>query len=334
MSDKEQPTATHEGELKIGDRVLAVAVLKDGKRMITQKAIFKAFGRPMRGSRDQGNEDTAKLPGLIDAKNLKAFISNELTELIKPITYTSLGGNSVAGYDAMVLPLICDVYLDARNAKTEDGKSILTAKQEPNAVAAEMLMRSLSKVGIIALVDEATGYQNAVDRAKDELQQLLSKFLLQEYSKWVKTFPDEFFEMIFKMKGWNWFGITKTKRPQVIGHYINDLIYERLAPQVLDELRVKNPVTETGARKTKHHQWLTPDLGHPKLKEHLSGVLALGRASSYNWATFMRMMNKSYPKFGHTLELLFPNDNPLEIGDRTKFDKALGALMKVPKPEN
>ena len=69
------------------------------------------------------------------------------------------------------------------------------------AVAADMLMRSFAKVGIIALVDEATGYQDK--REKDALQELLSIYLTEEKLKWAKTFPDEFYKHLFRLRGSN-----------------------------------------------------------------------------------------------------------------------------------
>jgi hypothetical protein len=141
--------------------------------------------------------------------------------------------------------------------------------------------------------------------------------------------------MIFKMKGWDW---TKAaKKPQVIGHYINDFVYSRIAPKLLDELKVKNPVLEdTGNRKSRHHQWLTPDLGHPKLKEHLSGVMAIGRASGYDWLTFLHLLDRSYPKFGHTMKILFPGEDtaPKKVKiSQSKFGKLLGAVARAGKPD-
>ena len=98
--------ATHEGDLPIGDVTLRVAVLADGKRIVTQSALFEAFGRPMRGSRSLTDQDVPKLPGLIDAKNLKPFISKELSEVIKVVKYEDLKGREIEGYDATALPLI------------------------------------------------------------------------------------------------------------------------------------------------------------------------------------------------------------------------------------
>ena len=107
--------------------------------------------------------------------------------------------------------------------------------------------------------------------------------------------------MIFKMKGWTW-SYASAKKPSVVGHYINDFVYSRIAPQILKELRERNP-THTGGRKAKHHQFLTPDYGHPKLKEHLSILIALGKAAGYNSRNFDRLINRALPKYGNTIEI-------------------------------
>lgn len=298
--------STHEGELKIGDRTLSVAVLNDGRRVITQSAMFEAFGRPIRGSRAKGDQDTPKLPGLIDAKNLKPFISKELEGLIKPIIYNNKNNTESLGYDANVLPLICDVYLEANDAMRISQKAILTAKQIPNVRAAEALIRSLARVGIIALVDEVTGYEKEKD--KEALQQFLQKFLKQEHGKWIKTFDDEFFETIYKMKNWNWKLATKGQKPGVMGKYINDLVWARLAPSVMDELNERNPKTEKGYRKFKNPQFIDPEFGHPILKDHIKSVVTLGKASGYSWVNFLRLMNRAFPRFDKTLEIDFENE--------------------------
>lgn len=195
---------------------------------------------------------------------------------------------------------ICDAFLEAR-------KSIsLSPRQEIIAAQCEILVRAFAKVGIVALVDEATGYQADKNRAKDELQKFLSQFITEEASKWVKTFNDSFFEMIYRMHNWDW---TMThKRPGVVGKWINDIVYERIGPIVLAELERVNPKNEKGARKERHHQHLTEDVGRPKLREHLTAVEALGRASGYDWAKFMQMLDTAFPKQYQQLSLLFPED--------------------------
>ena len=155
-------------------------------------------------------------------------------------------------------------------------------------------------MGVIALVDEATGYQEI--RAKRSLAKILEEFIDKNLHKWTLTFKFEFYEQIFRLKGWN--GPHGHKRPGVIGHYTNDLVYARLAPGVLDELRRKNPVLPDGYRKDKHHQWLTPELGHPKLQAHIEGVIALMRASS-DWDQFYQMLQVSYPRLNEQFRMQF-----------------------------
>lgn len=280
--------ATHQGELPIGETILPCAVLEDGTRVITKSAVFKAFGRSKRG-RNLGEVRVPNMPAFIDANNLQPFIGNDLIEVLKQIDYEDKNGNESAGYNASILPLMCKMYLDARQDK------VLKASQLPLARASEMLLLSLSKVGIIALIDEATGYQQVRD--KDALQLFLQKFLEEEKGKWVKTFPDEFFESIFKMKGWTWSIANKGKKPQVVGHYVNNYVYSRLAPKVLSELRKLNPKDDSGNRKGKYPQWIDVDFGHPKLKEHLNILIAFARASGYNWSNWDRLVCRALPKF-------------------------------------
>jgi hypothetical protein len=164
-------------------------------------------------------------------------------------------------------------------------------------------MRGLAQVGIIALVDEATGYQN--DRDREALQAILDKFLRKDLAVWAKRFPDEFYQHIFRLRGWEWKGM-KVNRPQIVAHYTKDLIYERLAPGVLKELEAKNPKDEKGRRKAKHHQWLTEDIGHPALAQQLYAAMGFQRIAT-TWDQFYAMMNKAFPRMGNTLELPFPN---------------------------
>lgn len=285
MSNLKQIKATHEGTLKIGDAEIDVAVLENGQRIITQAGVFKALDRPQRG-----NSRVVGVPVFMDAKNLQGLIDDDLKSVIKKVEYEGLNGKVTQGYDANILPLVSDLYLKAR----EKGV-INSASQMATAMKAEMLVRSLAKVAITALIDEATGYQEV--REKDALQKFLQKFLEDEKGKWVKTFPDEFFEAIFRMRNLTWSLANKGKKPQYIGHYINNFVYSRLAPQVLGELRKLNPKDSKGNRKTKHTQWIDIDYGHPKLKEHLNILIVLAKAAGYNWTNWERLVERALPKY-------------------------------------
>ncbi len=278
------PKAIYEGILRVGENEVDCAVLENGKRVITQNAVFKAFGRPPRGTMASRNSDP-RLPGFLDATNLKDFIEPVVLEGIQSIEYISKSGKYKTGYEATAIPLVCDVYLAARKA------GILRPNQLPLAEISEIIVRSLSKVGIIALVDEATGYQNV--RALNELHQLLSKYLSEEKLAWAKRFPDEFFKQLYRLKNWSY--PTGTSRTPYVGKLINQLVYEKLPPGVLEELRRRNPVDEnTKRRKSKHHQFLSEDIGQPDLRDHLLQVIALMRGSP-NWKSFEKSFTLAFP---------------------------------------
>lgn len=295
--------ATHQGKFDIGAIEINCANLEDGTRVISKSAIFKAFGRTKRG-RIKGEirvHNMPELPAFLDANNLQPFINEEFRSVLIPIDYLNLNGKHNTGYKAEILPMMCRIYMDARSA------NVLTKQQLPFASQSESVLYSLSQVGIAGLVDEATGYQEI--RQRDALQQILDKYLRKEYAAWASCFPIEFYEEMFRLKGWHLDKKTM-KMPQVVGRFTNDIIYNRLAPGVLGELQVKNPVLKTGRRKTKHHQWLTEDIGHPALDRHFSGVMALMRANA-NWEQFKRSLERAYPKLGDQLALRFdaPEDD-------------------------
>ena len=154
-------------------------------------------------------------------------------------------------------------------------------------------------MGVIALVDEATGYQEVRDRLA--LQAILDKYITDEWAKWTKTFPDEFYHQLFSLHNIDYPG-TNMKRPSYVGHWTNDVVYSRLAPGVLSELRNRNPRLPSGARARKHFQYLTKDIGHPALKEHLMNVIFLMRSCS-TWDDFKRRLNRASPKYGETIDL-------------------------------
>ena len=190
------------------------------------------------------------------------------------------------------------MYLKYRDALQEEGKQV-PAKYDHIVKACDILIRALAHVGIVALVDEATGYQDIRDR--QALQKILDSYLAKELAAWAKRFPDEFYKQIFRLRGWEWRGI-QVKKPQVVAKYTNDIIYDRLAPGILQELQKKNPKDDKGRRKNRHHQWLTEDIGHPALAQHMHGVIMLMKTSG-SWNDFMNKLNIAAPKKGQNLEL-------------------------------
>ena len=286
------PKATHTGELRIGNMYFPCSVLSDRTRILTQTDFMKGMGMYYSGW--VAKHGPAELPHFLSFKSLNPFVNRHLGELQSIVVkYRTERGSPAHGIKASIIPKICDVWIDAE----EEGN--LGVRQKKIAGKAKILMRALAHVGIIALVDEATGYQEIRDR--EALNKILDKYLLAEQAKWAKRFPDNFYKGIFKLRDWPWQGM-KVNRPQVVGRYTNDIVWDRIAPGVRTELETLNPKTEDGARRSKHHQWLTTDIGHPALQKHLAGVMALMRAAP-NWDAFKRMLQRAYPKINTNLEI-------------------------------
>lgn len=280
------PRATHEGAIRLGEIEIRCAVLENGQRVLTQSDVMRALGRARQAKGRQYYDADVNLPAFLTAKNLKPFIPQELEVTSSQIEFKPLKGNRAFGYPAELLPKVCDVFWDAEKADA------LTKGQRHIADRAKVLTRGLAHVGIIALVDEATGYQEIRDRRA--LEAILDRFLRKEFAAWARRFPDEFYQQIFRLKGWTWRGMT-VNRPSVVGRYTNDLVYERLAPKILEELEARNPKDDRGHRKAKHHQWLTEDVGHPALAQHLYGLIGFMRASD-SWDAFYRLVQRAFPK--------------------------------------
>jgi hypothetical protein len=130
--------------------------------------------------------------------------------------------------------------------------------------------------------------------------------LRKELAAWAKRFPDEFYQQIFRLRGWQ--TGKGSSRPQIVAHYTKDIVYARLAPGIVEELERRNPL-EQGRRKSKHHQWLTEDVGHPALAQHLYAVITLMRIAT-SWDQFKLLLDTAHPVRGDTLQLPLMGDPP------------------------
>ena len=295
------PKATHRGTLKIGDIKIPCAVLDNGKRVLTEHGITNAILGSRSGAskriKKAGENEGTPIPLFLAPKNIKSLISEDLWKGPLALKQYHDEKKLIDAYDATLLPTVCDIWLKAR----ENGS--LQKQQNTKAQKAEILMRGLAGVGIVALVDEATGYQEV--RPKDALQSYLEMIIRKELAVWAKKFPNEYYENIYKLKGWPWPGMSKN-RFSVVAHYTRDLVYERIAPGLLKALEKKSPKKESGNRTNKFHQWLTKDIGDPMLAQHLHTIVMFQRlalSNGYGWNRFVRMVDKVLPKRGDTLLL-------------------------------
>ena len=291
---------SREGTLKIGGAEFECYVLEGEIRVLARAGFVRAIGRTGKVKGGRKFDDEFKLPVFLSADNLKPFFPNDLEVNSKPILF-SYRGTEMIGYRAELLPDVCDIFADADRA----GK--LKATQKHIAEACRLLSRGLTRVGIIGLVDEATGYQR--DRAANALAEILERFIAKELRPWVHTFPDRFYAELFRLRGLD-FPEDTVKKPQYFGHLTNDIIYARLAPNVLEQLKKETPRAPSGRHKHQLHRRLTEDFGHPKLREHLEAVLAVMKLSD-DYPDFIRKLDKVKQRYD---ELPFYRDDESQVG--------------------
>lgn len=263
---------TQDQPLKIGSIELPCYVLDDERRVLTASGMQSGMAIAQGGSMKKG---LSRLALFVNGKIISPFISADLRDRVEnPILFRTPANGKAYGYEAEVLAELCEAVLSARQA----GK--LQPQQMPIAQQCEILMRGFARVGIVALVDEATGYERV--RKRGELHKILEAYIAKELLPWAKRFPDSFYEEIFRLHGWP-YDPRSVARPGYVGKITNKYIYEALPDGVLDELKSKNP-----ENKKRHHQFLTEDVGHPHLQRQITATTTLMRAAD-TWTQFKKL---------------------------------------------
>lgn len=261
------PKATHWGELHIGEDIaIPCYVLDNGERVFSLKGVVVGL---------IGTEG-GQLPEYLKVSGLQDSLPIELRPDEKGKVPALFKFDTTAGGVARIaLGLSVEKFMDICSAYSvaDDTGSLKTERQKEIARTANKLLRACSKVGIIALVDEATGYQfERVRDASDFLQFKLKAFLSDEMRPWEKTFPDELWMEFGRLT--NWSGPV-TSRPKWWGKLVIELVYEYLDPDVAKWLRENAPKPRHGQN---YFQWLNSQYGLRKLIEHIWMLIGLSRA--------------------------------------------------------
>ncbi len=277
---KNFPVATHFGDLNLGNRFLLPArVLENDIRLLTERGLIATFN--------------AKPKSLMQRVYEEGVISEEEWEIACARLPYVENGEQRFGYSTNVLGVM------VRGLLSFSKRRKLTKAQQKRMAIITVIRDALVDVAIDALVDECTGYQRL--RADDSLQKIFDKYLQKHARKWAKTFPDAFWVKLAKLRGIKKFDIQN--RPSYFGHLVNDLIYARLAPHVLEELKRRNPRVPNGDRPNRHHQYFNEADGLPELRDHIKTVMVLMDVFPTNERHFMSALDRVCPKFGSNYEL-------------------------------
>jgi hypothetical protein len=315
--------ATHSSDkspLKIGETEINCYVLEDGTRVLSRYGFLKALGRTGKAKGGRKYDNESQTPVFLTAQNLKAFITNDLLRDSKPIHFKDTLGNDSLGYKAELLPDVLWVFSDAYD------KGVLKPNQIHIGQQAKILLKAFTKTTIIALVDEATGYQ--YQRERFELQKILSAYVSDEILKWQLTFTDDFYKEVYRLWGLPFIPKYIKNKPSFIGKLTTKYIYEEMPKGVLEKIKVNTPKTEKGNWKYKFHQSLTPEIGREHLKKQIIEVttlMSIAQSKEQFQELFARKYNKKIQ-----LEMEFQEDvKEPELSDFNK--KLTRALDYNPK---
>ncbi|MCG7388789.1 P63C domain-containing protein [Pantoea sp. ACRSB] len=281
------PKPTHTGLMSTG---VSCAVLPDGRRVVSMQGnngLAETFGVSVGSKMPRwvpGGE-AGQLPYVLQAAELQPYISDELRDAIsEPIVFKNTSGVGAAyGLDATLLPELCEVWLSAeKDGALKQRHHLNTARK------AEALYKALARVGAVALVDEATGYQK--ERERDELAKLLEQFIAKEMRPWVRVYPPEFFEELCRLRGVPF--KANMRKPQYFGHLVNNITYDRMAPDlkaILKEERAR--ANKQGA---KMHQFLSEGVGNEMLQKRFAGIVTLMKVCD-NYDDFIELLERVHP---------------------------------------
>lgn len=270
------PYSMYRGSLQVGSVTIEAHVLNDGRRVLTQREVVRLLS-PQR--------DSGTLGRYLERHPL--ISEDEIAQ--RTIHFAIPGSPSAIGYEATLLVELCEGYLEAR----AQGK--LKRGQQNLAMTAEIVIRSVAKVGIIALIDEATGYQEV--RRKQDLQLKLQAFIADDMQEWAKMFPDEFWFELARLEGISY---SARHRPLRWGKYVMMFVYDAIDEDVGKELRKRNPNPRFLQN---HHQWLRK-FGRDKVQAQIAANVALMR-NCETMDDFRRMFIKAFGKYGDVQQLKF-----------------------------
>lgn len=284
--DPELPFATHQGQMAVGELMLDCYVLADGRRVFHKRGMAKALGLKSAG----GNAFMKTMQG----KGLGSVLPASVREKIdNPVNFKPLTQDLAHGYEA-------DILADVAKAIVAAGEAGLTQQQQPLFAQAKILLNAFAKVGVVALIDEATGYQQIRDPSA--LRLLVQQYIAAEKREWEKQFPDSFYDGLNRI--YNSKKMTTTakgaviqNRPMHFAKFTRTYVYEPLENgAVLEELDRINPkINAKGTRRDRFHQHLSLGYGIEKLKRQVLSVETLIDVSD-NVSQFKRLYFK---KFGH-----------------------------------
>lgn len=258
----------YKGELDLAGYKIPCYVLEDGTRILSSRGMQEALKMVDEGDKKVSGK---RLGRYLEQKSLQPFIykGKRLGHYDPIICYD--GEKKINGFEATRLLDFSDGMLEARKSMPLSPRQIIIAEQ------CEVIIRAIAKVGIIALVDEATGYQ--YERERFELQKILKLFVLKGrlFLKWRETFSLDYYKELFGVYDIPFTAENIKRKPRFIGWLTTELVYKNLpeGEEILKKIKSRTPKTPKGYYSKKLWQSLTKKVGRETLIDVIATVRTL-----------------------------------------------------------
>ncbi len=276
-------TFSHKGTLKLGEIEIDCYVLEGGQTAVSQRGAAVALGF----KQYTGGGQLGSLLGSIgkkghDTEHLRTKVDGgELT-----FSAPQAGGN-IKGISGETFAEIVSVVTAASAAGD------LKKSQEHIGRQCAKVLGVCSVIGVAALIREAAGY--IVVKDSEKLAVVAQNWLAKQPNKPQKTVPDDFYKYLYEAMGWSRLN-PPNRHGSAVARHTADIVYSRLAPGILEELRVRNPIQPNGARKFKHHQFMERETAYLALAQRISDVTLLLKFSGPGgWPKFYAFLTANYP---------------------------------------
>lgn len=245
-------------------------VLDDGRRVITKRSMVSALSGNENGK--DANID-AYIERLPNGSALLSSTANVEFQLPTNATAHGIEANTIA----KMLKLYAEAW----------GAGALRANQIQVAQRAVTMLAQFAEIGIVALIDEATGYQSK--RPKDDLRQRLIDMIREEQDD-IDPVYKPLLVALAQLPGSSRCDYDGTGNPPAWGPLAANICKSCVwDDEGMAKFRALNPTPTRQRRDTQH---LTPD--GKKLLVRVLGIAEAFASTSRNWDDWKAKMGKHF----------------------------------------
>lgn len=300
-----------EKTLQLGSSNLNCYILENKLRVISISSIQKALGY-------EGPFSNWLLEILTEIhtyfpipNDILACFENPIHIIFKGFSNQNIG---IRVIDATLFTATCQII---QNAKKE---GLLNKKQNKIAKKAALILQYLDNTTIEHLIDEATGFNIYKVKVLEKYTTLIKNQKEEAAIIWIKTIPYSFIEDLLAMNSLAWDDIEYLS--EKFGSIFNEIIFSRINETLLEDLRTSKP-----KRSYQRKPGLIQELEHPELKKIITVLQSIVKVSGYQWAIYIQLLNKIFPKLNNSNLSFEDNEVLKKIIPLSDFNTSLKKIL-------